>query len=116
MASATFLRERVIEACKARILRHEQRVEADREAAIADQMAPRSWLEALFTWRAAKTREQAIERLKRPHSRFGHTAWDYCAVRGDYWYREARRILQMAQESDGTHVILTHEDTWIFKE
>lgn len=117
-AFAAFDKDLIIQCCENYAAAREARIQQDIERAIAREMEPYSpgWFKRHFMkFRgAAKTREEALERIKEDPKEFLEVSiWDRIHDRGSSMFASVNRIKTMAQNSAMPYVVLSDEGQFI---
>jgi hypothetical protein len=111
MARRVFAADQVAAACDNFFRQREAKIEKKREKMIAETMKPKKYFFGLFTSKA-KTREEAIEELKKPYDMFG-SYWTDVELSGCKQATELRRLRAMAQHKAGLdNKITLSEKDW----
>jgi hypothetical protein len=118
IAGAAFDKDMIIQCCNNYIARREARIQRDIEKAIREEMVPdtRSRLKKMFfkLRGPAKTREEAIERLKEDPGEFlMESVWDRIHNRGINWLEKVESIRAMARNTSFPYIVLTNEGEFI---
>jgi hypothetical protein len=116
-AAAAFDKDLIIKCCDNYVARRIARIERDIEKAIERELQPdtRGWFKQLMRFRGpAKTREEAIERLKEdPREFLELSIWDRIHARGESTAYTVNTIRTMAENTNLPYVVLTDSGRFI---